>query len=250
MHPKQPQFADVANVSPSKCYDGPLLGRSPFLIRDDSSARKQIDIRIIIDSTVRMSEVEKTEHGNEECSNGKNDKELKIIKDNNFDGKDELERCSVCLEYFKGQDLGNPECCEHVFCFECINLWSEVRNSCPIDRCAFDFIYVKKTPTGEILKKVKVDTKYRLYDEIDLDPDQLMREAEAIVSHIVRVNGLDSYLIRLSQAAHQRSSLNDIPEFNGPITRSRSRLNPYLRNRIRPNPYPRTRTRRSRRSRY
>ncbi|GIY28567.1 hypothetical protein CEXT_777351 [Caerostris extrusa] len=40
MHPKQPQFADVANVSPSKCYDGPLLGRSPFLIRDDSSARE------------------------------------------------------------------------------------------------------------------------------------------------------------------------------------------------------------------
>ncbi|GIY28149.1 hypothetical protein CDAR_304391, partial [Caerostris darwini] len=38
MHPKQPQFADVANVSPSKCYDGPLLGRSPFFITDDSSA--------------------------------------------------------------------------------------------------------------------------------------------------------------------------------------------------------------------
>ncbi|GIX93695.1 hypothetical protein CDAR_521681 [Caerostris darwini] len=39
MHPKQPQFADVANVSLSKCYDRPLLGRSSFMIRDDSSAR-------------------------------------------------------------------------------------------------------------------------------------------------------------------------------------------------------------------
>ncbi|GIY68443.1 hypothetical protein CDAR_236121 [Caerostris darwini] len=38
MHPKQPQFADVANVSPSKCNDEPLLGRSSFLIKDDSSA--------------------------------------------------------------------------------------------------------------------------------------------------------------------------------------------------------------------
>ncbi|GIY82645.1 hypothetical protein CEXT_377551 [Caerostris extrusa] len=50
MHPKQPQFADVANVSPSKCYDGPLLGRSPFLIRDDSSAREnspEIPLQII-----------------------------------------------------------------------------------------------------------------------------------------------------------------------------------------------------------
>ncbi|GIY95926.1 hypothetical protein CEXT_206051 [Caerostris extrusa] len=36
MHPKQPQFADVANVSLSKCYDRPLLGRSPFMFRDDS----------------------------------------------------------------------------------------------------------------------------------------------------------------------------------------------------------------------
>ncbi|GIX93694.1 hypothetical protein CDAR_521671 [Caerostris darwini] len=39
MHPKQPQFADVTNVSLSKCYDRPLLGRSPFMIKDDSSAR-------------------------------------------------------------------------------------------------------------------------------------------------------------------------------------------------------------------
>ncbi|GIY69628.1 hypothetical protein CEXT_548311 [Caerostris extrusa] len=39
MHPKQQQFADVVNVSPSKCYDRPLLGRSPFMIRDNSSAR-------------------------------------------------------------------------------------------------------------------------------------------------------------------------------------------------------------------
>ncbi|GIY99204.1 hypothetical protein CEXT_470421 [Caerostris extrusa] len=43
MHPKQPQFADVANVSPSKCYDGPLLGRSSFLIKDDSSARSLLE---------------------------------------------------------------------------------------------------------------------------------------------------------------------------------------------------------------
>ncbi|GIZ03803.1 hypothetical protein CEXT_627531 [Caerostris extrusa] len=42
MHPKQPQFADVANLSPSKCYDGPLIGRSSFLIKDDSSARIEI----------------------------------------------------------------------------------------------------------------------------------------------------------------------------------------------------------------
>ncbi|GIY31115.1 hypothetical protein CDAR_413141 [Caerostris darwini] len=37
--PQHPQFVDVANVSPPKCNDGPLLGRSPFLIGQVSSAR-------------------------------------------------------------------------------------------------------------------------------------------------------------------------------------------------------------------
>ncbi|GIY08499.1 hypothetical protein CDAR_313281 [Caerostris darwini] len=52
MHPKQPQFADVANVSPSKCYDGPLLGRSSFLIKDDSSARDSGPI--IFDNAIQV----------------------------------------------------------------------------------------------------------------------------------------------------------------------------------------------------
>ncbi|GIY15963.1 hypothetical protein CDAR_468911 [Caerostris darwini] len=50
MHPKQPQFADVANVSPSKCYDGPLLGRSSFLIKDDSSASTDAVSALLIEN--------------------------------------------------------------------------------------------------------------------------------------------------------------------------------------------------------
>ncbi|GIZ03644.1 hypothetical protein CEXT_481511 [Caerostris extrusa] len=37
--PHHPQFVDVANVSPSKCNDGLLLGRSPLFIGQVSSAR-------------------------------------------------------------------------------------------------------------------------------------------------------------------------------------------------------------------
>ncbi|GIY13562.1 hypothetical protein CEXT_646681, partial [Caerostris extrusa] len=36
--PSNHSLVDVANVSPSMCYDRLLLGRSSFLIKDDSSA--------------------------------------------------------------------------------------------------------------------------------------------------------------------------------------------------------------------
>ncbi|GBM96514.1 hypothetical protein AVEN_68014-1 [Araneus ventricosus] len=32
VHPKQPRFADVANVNPPKCNEGPLLGGASFMI--------------------------------------------------------------------------------------------------------------------------------------------------------------------------------------------------------------------------
>ncbi|GIY31926.1 hypothetical protein CDAR_78141 [Caerostris darwini] len=47
-HPKLPQIADAANLSPSKCYEEPLLGRSPFLIGDDSSAKIQLTNAAVI----------------------------------------------------------------------------------------------------------------------------------------------------------------------------------------------------------
>lgn len=39
MHPKQPQFADVANFSPSVCNERPLLGGASLLIKACPSAR-------------------------------------------------------------------------------------------------------------------------------------------------------------------------------------------------------------------
>ena len=42
-------------------------------------------------------------------------------------GDEDAERCAVCLSRFKGQDVGTPESCDHVFCLECIQEWSRVR---------------------------------------------------------------------------------------------------------------------------
>lgn len=34
--------------------------------------------------------------------------------------------CSICLDTIKDSDKGAPDCCAHVFCFDCIKKWSKV----------------------------------------------------------------------------------------------------------------------------
>ena len=36
------------------------------------------------------------------------------------------DRCPICLNRFREQDLGTPEACDHAFCLECILEWSKV----------------------------------------------------------------------------------------------------------------------------
>ena len=39
---------------------------------------------------------------------------------------EETVRCPICLLKLKAQPIGNPEPCDHVFCLECILIWSRV----------------------------------------------------------------------------------------------------------------------------
>ncbi|CAL1296003.1 unnamed protein product [Larinioides sclopetarius] len=68
----------------------------------------------------------------------------------------EKESCPICLNRFIGQDLGIPESCDHIFCLECIREWAKNINTCPIDRTEFNYVNLKSTPNGKILKKIKV----------------------------------------------------------------------------------------------
>jgi hypothetical protein len=36
------------------------------------------------------------------------------------------EQCPICLCTLNGQDIANPDSCDHLFCLECLSLWSEV----------------------------------------------------------------------------------------------------------------------------
>ncbi|XP_055944164.1 uncharacterized protein LOC129975203 [Argiope bruennichi] len=68
----------------------------------------------------------------------------------------EKESCPICFNRFIGQDLGIPENCEHIFCLECIKEWSKNINTCPIDRNEFNYVNLKATPNGKVLKKIRV----------------------------------------------------------------------------------------------
>ena len=44
-------------------------------------------------------------------------------------GSSSTDQCPVCLMSLKGQLLGTPNNCPHVFCFECIQEWAKVRKT-------------------------------------------------------------------------------------------------------------------------
>ena len=37
-----------------------------------------------------------------------------------------VERCPICLNKFKDQDIAIPSSCNHEFCLECLEEWSKV----------------------------------------------------------------------------------------------------------------------------
>ncbi|KAG8201479.1 hypothetical protein JTE90_024347 [Oedothorax gibbosus] len=59
--------------------------------------------------------------------------------------------CPFCLNRFIGQDLGVPENCDHIFCFECMS-GQHFGNSLN----EFSYIHMKRSPDGKVIKKVSV----------------------------------------------------------------------------------------------
>lgn len=48
--------------------------------------------------------------------------------------------CKLCEE--KPIKIGKINCCNHVFCFNCIVNWNFYKNTCPI--CSEDFVEINK----------------------------------------------------------------------------------------------------------
>ncbi|XP_017278545.1 PHD and RING finger domain-containing protein 1 isoform X2 [Kryptolebias marmoratus] len=87
---------------------------------------------------------------------------------------EDRERCPICLNSFSSQPVATPENCEHYFCFDCILEWAKNANSCPVDRIAFNSIYLRKCYGGKVKKMITVQKPVKAGQEetVDLDLEQ------------------------------------------------------------------------------
>ncbi|XP_029378045.1 PHD and RING finger domain-containing protein 1 isoform X1 [Echeneis naucrates] len=87
---------------------------------------------------------------------------------------EESETCPICLNSFTNQPVATPENCQHYFCLDCILEWAKNANLCPIDRIAFNSIYLRKCFGGKVKKMITIQkpVKEGLEDTVDLDLEQ------------------------------------------------------------------------------
>ncbi|XP_058095916.1 uncharacterized protein At4g10930 isoform X2 [Magnolia sinica] len=50
----------------------------------------------------------------------------------------ENEKCGICMDFIV--DRGVLDCCDHWFCFACIDNWATITNLCPLCKCEFQLI--------------------------------------------------------------------------------------------------------------
>ncbi|XP_021905150.1 peroxisome biogenesis factor 10-like [Carica papaya] len=76
------------------------------------------------------------------------------IEENNHDLSNiEGERCGICMDIII--DRGLLDCCQHWFCFACIDNWSTITNLCPL--CQSEFQLITCIPIYDIIGSHKVD---------------------------------------------------------------------------------------------
>lgn len=85
---------------------------------------------------------------------------------------DSVEKCPICLLAFAGE-IGRPQVCQHNFCLPCIQTWSQVLRTCPIDRREFNEINVyDNIDSNHPLRTVKVKEKISI-NEITTGDEEL-----------------------------------------------------------------------------
>ncbi|KAM8752180.1 uncharacterized protein phrf1 isoform 2-T3 [Acanthopagrus schlegelii] len=87
---------------------------------------------------------------------------------------EDADKCPICLNSFNSQPVATPESCEHYFCLDCILEWAKNANSCPVDRIAFNSIYLRKCFGGKVKKMITVQkpVKEGQEERVDLDLEQ------------------------------------------------------------------------------
>lgn len=69
-----------------------------------------------------------------------------------FDG-DEGQRCGICMDVVV--DRGVLDCCQHWFCFSCIDNWASITNLCPL--CQNEFQLITCVPVYDTIGSIQPD---------------------------------------------------------------------------------------------
>ena len=64
------------------------------------------------------------------------------------------ESCVICLED-EPQVRGQLDCCQHVFCYDCVVTWSKQTNKCPVCQRRFSVVDKRAKPGAEVGRKRK-----------------------------------------------------------------------------------------------
>ncbi|KAL8256101.1 hypothetical protein R6Q59_031168 [Mikania micrantha] len=81
-----------------------------------------------------------------------------------FEG-DEDQRCGICMDVVV--DRGVLDCCQHWFCFTCIDNWASITNLCPL--CQNEFQIITCVPVYDTIGSIQTDegSSYLSNDEND-----------------------------------------------------------------------------------
>ncbi|BFZ04988.1 hypothetical protein BsWGS_08027 [Bradybaena similaris] len=85
-------------------------------------------------------------------------------------GDENCDRCPICLNRLRVQDIGTPESCDHSFCLECIQEWAKNVNTCPVDRQVFRIILARHAGEEKIFKQFPVENSHQENEEVEDDP--------------------------------------------------------------------------------
>ncbi|CAG5116861.1 unnamed protein product, partial [Candidula unifasciata] len=90
--------------------------------------------------------------------------------DDSSSGDENSDRCPICLNRLRVQDIGTPESCDHSFCLECIQAWAKNVNTCPVDRQVFRIILGRHAGEEKIFKQFPVEDSQQENEEVEEDP--------------------------------------------------------------------------------
>ncbi|XP_046580782.1 PHD and RING finger domain-containing protein 1-like [Haliotis rubra] len=125
------------------------------------------------DSGGEVDEVEGEDDSDEEWESEEEEEEeaqaagLVVESDSDDENAD---NCPICLNRFKDQDVGTPEACDHNFCLECIQVWANNVNTCPVDRQVFRLILARHPSEDKVYKKIPVEDKNAQEEEVEEEP--------------------------------------------------------------------------------